>query len=236
MAEDPFQKAFAPEGEDPFAVRQALIQSPETMATVVHAIVRDKYGDEAYGWDPLTVAMEIKADFGVDPCPEFMDRWGAIQTLMSGDSFFTRIDAFLAVCNSFSDGDPFFADFNPVTLEEAAWGVLEAGMNRDMLPFSPTIRSYVRIVAESNGFGGDSMPPALKPVFDGGDATMKDIEAGLVSEENGQALRTYLNEQANDVASQFDSIRDLRNVDDELLRKGLARALSEDKDGDFEQK
>ena len=72
MIDDPFQKAFAPEGEDPFAVRQDLLQSPETMATVVHAIVRDKYGDEAYGWDMLTLAMELKADFAVDAVRRFV--------------------------------------------------------------------------------------------------------------------------------------------------------------------
>ena len=46
-----------------FSVRRDLIQSPETMATVAHAIVRERYGDEAYWWDPLTVALELKADF-----------------------------------------------------------------------------------------------------------------------------------------------------------------------------
>lgn len=236
MIDDPFQKAFAPEGEDPFAVRQDLLQSPETMATVVHAIVRDKYGDEAYGWDMLTLAMELKADFAVDACPEVLDRWGAIQTLMSGDSFFKRIDAFLAICNAFSTGEPFFSDFDPVTLEEAAWGVAEAGMNRDMLPFSPTIRQYVKTVAERAGFGKENMPPILQIVFKDGDVRLKDVKDGLVSQENGAALRSYMNDQVNDITKQFDSLHDLRNVDDELLKKGLMRALSEEKDGDFEQK
>ena len=113
---DPFLTQFGHDSSDPYTVRQDLIQSPETMATVVHAIIRDKYGDEAYFWDPLTVAMELKADFEVDPCPEFMDRWGAMQVVMTGDSFFNRIDSFFAVCNAFSSGDPFFGAFDPVTV------------------------------------------------------------------------------------------------------------------------
>ena len=225
---DPFSMSFGPNSDDPFAVRQDLLQSPATMATVVHAIVRDKYGDEAYDWDPLTVAMELKADFAVDPCPEVLDRWNAIQLVMSGDSFFTRIDAFLGVCNALSSGEPFFGAFDPVTVEEAAWGVAEVGMNRDMLPFSPTIKRYCRLILENDGYGKDSFPPVFDIVFDDG-TTLKDVKAGLVSDDNGASLKNYLLDNAMDIAKQFDSIRDLKNVDEDLLKKGLVNALRENK-------
>lgn len=236
-AVDPFSTTFAPprRDEDPFAVRQDLLQSPGTMATVVHAIVRDKYGDEAYGWDPLTVAMELKADFAVDPCPEVLDRWNAMQLVMCGDAFFRRIDAFLAVCNALSSGEPFFGAFDPVTVEEAAWGVAEVGMNRDMLPFSPTIKRYCRVVLENDGYGKGNFPPVFDIVFDDG-TTLKDVKEGLVASDNGAALKAYLMDNVNDIAKQFDSIRDLRNVDDDLLKKGLVNALRDRKDGGFESK
>lgn len=226
---DPFLTQFGHDMSDPFTVRQDLIQSPETMATVVHAIIRDKYGDEAYWWDPLTVALELKADFQVDACPEFMDRWGAMQVVMTGDSFFRRIDSFFAVCNAFSSGEPFFGAFDPVTVEEAAWAVAEVGMNRDMLPFSPTIKKYCEIILGKNGYGRDNAPKIFDLVFDEDhDGTsLKDIKAGLVSDENGDALKQYLTENVDDIASQFDSLADLKNVDDELLKKGLLRALEE---------
>ncbi len=226
---DPFLTQFGHDMSDPFTVRQDLIQSPETMATVVHAIIRDKYGDEAYWWDPLTVALELKADFQVDACPEFMDRWGAMQVVMTGDSFFRRIDSFFAVCNAFSSGEPFFGAFDPVTVEEAAWAVAEVGMNRDMLPFSPTIKKYCEIILGKNGYGRDNAPKIFDLVFDEDhDGTsLKDIKAGLVSDENGAALKQYLAENVDDIARQFDSLADLKNVDDELLKKGLLRALEE---------
>lgn len=226
---DPFLQQFGHDMSDPFTVRQDLIQSPETMATVVHAIIRDKYGDEAYWWDPLTVTLELKADFQVDACPEFMDRWGAMQVVMTGDSFFRRIDSFFAVCNAFSSGEPFFGAFDPVTVEEAAWAVAEVGMNRDMLPFSPTIKKYCEIILGKNGYGRDNAPKIFDLVFDEDhDGTsLKDIKAGLVSDENGAALKQYLAENVDDIARQFDSLVDLKNVDDELLKKGLLRALEE---------
>lgn len=233
---DPFSMSFGPPGQDdPFTVRQDLLQSPETMATVVHAIIRDKYGDEAYWWDPITVALELKADFGVDPCPQVMDKWSAMQVVMTGDAFFNRIDAFLAVCNSLSSGEPFFGAFDPVTTEEAAWAVAEVGMNRDMLPFSPTIRRYCRIVLEGDGYGKKSFPPVFDIVF-GDDVKLKDVEAGLVADENGSALKAYLSDNVNDIASQFDSIKDLKGVDEDLLKKGLLNALRDNKDGSFQQK
>lgn len=223
------------DSDDPFAVRQELLQSSKTMATVVHAIIRDKYGDEAYTWDPLTVALEIKADFSVDPVPEVMDRWSAIQVVMTGDSFFNRIDSFLAVCNAFASGDPFFGTFDPVTVEEAAWGVAEVGMNRDMLPFSPTIKSYCRTILDQDGYGRESYPAIFDIVFDDS-TTLKDVKEGLVSKENGNALRNYLLEQVDDIAKQFDSLKDLKNVDEEILKSGLVTALRDKKHGSFQPK
>lgn len=223
---DPFQQQFGHNPSDPYIVRQDLLQSPNTLATVVHAIVRDKYGDEAYWWDPLTVALELKADFQVAACPEVMDRWSAMQVVMTGDSFFKRIDSFFAVCNAFSSGDPFFGAFDPVTAEEAAWAIAEVGMNRDMLPFSPTIRKYCEIILEQNGYGRESHPPIFDVVFDG-TPTLKDIREGLVSKENGVALRTYLMENVDSLAGQFDSLGDMKGVDRDILKKGLSAALAE---------
>jgi len=216
----------APSGDSGFSTRQDLIASPETMATVAHAIVRDKYGDEAYWWDPLTVALELKADFETDPCPEFLDRWNAMQVLMTGDAFFKRIDAFFAVCNSYSSGEPMFGAFDPVTVEEAAWAVAEAGMNRDMLDFSPTIKDYCRVILEQDGYGEGNYPPIFGVVFNDG-TKLRDVKAGLVSDENGKALKSYLMDNVNDIAKQLDSIPDLKGLDRDLLRKGLVTAMSD---------
>ena len=213
---------------NPYVTRQSLLQSPETMATVVHAILKDRYGDEWYWFDQLSIMMDIQDDFRCDPCPEVMDRIAAMQVVMTGDSFFNRIDSFFAVCNAFADGDPFFGAFDPVTVEEAAWALAEVGMNRDMLPFSDTIKSYCRAILKEAGYGDSDYPPIFDAVFDG-KASLGDIKAGLASEENDASLKAYLAEQAEDLANQFDSIADLKNVDEDLLRKGLTKALEDNR-------
>ena len=215
-----------PEGISKRTEARNLLQSPETMATVLHAILRDRYGDTWYGFDQLSIMMDLQADFECDPCPAAMDKIGAIQTLMTGDSFFKRIDAFFAICNTFSSGEPFFGAFDPVTLEEAAWAIAEAGMNRDILPFSPTIQQYCRVILKKNGYGDSDFPPIFAPVFEGGHTDLGEIEKGLVSNENGAALKAFLVGNAKDLANQFDSLGDVNNFNDEQLRSGLEKALA----------
>lgn len=211
-----------------FVERQDLLQSPNTLATVLHAIMRDKFGDEWYNWDQLTIGMELQEEFQCEPCPAALDRIAAVQTFMTGDSFFTRIDSFMGVCNALASGQPFFGAFDPVTVEEAAWGIAEVGMNRDILPFSPTIKKYCKIVLKQNGYGDSDFPPIFEAMFEG-NLGLKDIKSGLVSSENGAALKNYLMEQANDLANQFDALGDLENFDTLVLTKGLERAFAERK-------
>lgn len=215
-----------PDGVSTKTEARNLLQSPNTMATVLHAILRDRYGDDWYNFDQLSIMMDLQADFECDPCPAAMDRIGAIQTLMTGDSFFNRIDAFFGVCNAFSSGQPFFGAFDPVTVEEAAWGLAEAGMNRDILPFSPTIKQYCRVILKQNGYGDTSIPPLFNIVFTDGDTDIGEISRGLVSDENGEALQNFLTENATDLAHQFDALGDVKNFNDDLLRSGLERALA----------
>jgi len=225
---------FVPYGVDdevrPAVARKGLIESPNTLATVAHAIMRDRFGDEWYWWDPLTVEMELRDEYGAEPSPQFMDRLHAVQVLMTGDAFFNRIDAFMGVCNAFSSGDPFFGTFDPVTAEEAAWGVAEAGMNRDMLEFSPTIRTYCRIVLSENGYGDDDVPPVFDAVF-GGRAGISGASPGLVSEENGAELRGFVLEQVNDLVEQLKSVPDMKGLDMAILKNGVVSAISDRRRG-----
>lgn len=203
--------------------RKTALESPQTLATVVHAIVLDQYGEPAYDWDPVTVAMELKADFQADICTPAMDRWCAMQIVMGSDAFFKRLDAFLNVCNTLASGSPAFEVFDPVTSEEAAWAVAEVAMNRDMLPFSYSIQQYMRQQLEADGFDPSSgdLPPIFAEMFERrpDEGRIRSSFAGAAADLNDRNITGYLLEQMMDMDVQFNRIPDLSRIDD-LLQEG----------------
>lgn len=205
--------------EDQVAKSQA-IQNPETLASVIHAIVRQKYGEEAYAWDPLTVYMELQADFGVDPDSVVTDRWSAISVVMTGDSFFKRPEAFLGICNTLADGRPSFDVFNPVETEEAAWAITEVSLNRELLPFSYAIKQYLKQILKADGYNEDNYPAVFREVFETRPAA-RDIRKGLGALTNNGLVEQYLGDQLRDMVSQFDKIQSLSELDDMILRRSM---------------
>lgn len=195
---------------------QALLQSPETMATVIHAIMRRKYGDEAYDWDLVTSYMQVQADFKVDMASAVANRWGAIQVVMTTDAFFTRPDAFMAICNTLTTGNPFFDVFNPVTLEEAAWGIAEVAMNREMLPFGYMVKKYIKLLLGPDGYTGGDMPDVIQQAFEDPDKIKQELHM-LKNNPNNGVIDEYIEEQLQDMVSQFNRAGELAKVDDIIL-------------------
>lgn len=204
--------------------RQQALQSTETAATVIHAILRDKYGEEVYDWDPATVYLEAQADFGAEMSAEAIDRWCAMQIVMTSDAFFKRLDAFMAVCNTLADGSPFFGAFNPVTVEEAAWAIAEVALNRELLPFSYAIKQYLRAVLAQDGYSETTYPAIFQEVF-GPQPDADRLREGLAVAGNDSNIETYINEQLGDMVVQFDRIPDLKGVDNLIMERGLEEAM-----------
>lgn len=205
--------------EDQVAKQQAL-QSPETLASVVHAIIRQKYGEEAYDWDPLTVYLEIQADFNVDMDSAATDRWSAIQVIMADDAFFKRPEAFMGICNTLSEGEPFFQIFNPVSVEEAAWGITEVSLNRELLPFSYAVKQYLRQILKADGYNEDNYPAVFREVFETRPEA-RNIRVGLAAINNNGLVESYIDGQLKDLVYQFDKIQSLKDLDDLILRRSM---------------
>lgn len=199
---------------------QEALQTPQTLATVVHAIMRKQYGDEVYGWDPITVALEAKDDWGTDMDSAVLDRFCAIQTVMSNDGFFKRVDAFMGICNTLNTGAPFFQVFDPVTTEEAAWGIAEVSLNRELLPFSYPVRKYIKMILDQDGYSESNYPEIfvealqLKP-------DTQDIRINLGALNNRDNVESYLDEQLKDMCYQLNKIPGLESIDDIILRRSM---------------
>lgn len=206
------------------AARQSLLQSNQTLGTVVHAILLDRFGEEIYGWEPVTVALECKAEFGCDPSTTVMDKWCAIQVAMASDAFFRRIDAFLSICNTLSSGEPYADVFDPVTPEEAAWGIAEVSLNRDFLPFSPTIKSYVSTILRQDGFSEDEFPPVFSQVFDRTPSEHV-VRENLAALGNSANIDSFMRDNIVDLLAQLNRLPDMQNIDLSTLQKGISHVL-----------
>ena len=183
-------------------IREAL-QSPETSATFLNAIIRRQYGDEVYDWDPLTVFLELKADFNVEISSEGLDRFSALQVAMTTNAFFNRLDAFMSISNTLADGAPYFIAFDPVTVEEAAWAITELALNRDILPLSYTIKQYLYAVLEQDGYSEENYPESIKLAL-GINPDRKSIIGAATNTENRDNVEQYVDESLKDVVREFD--------------------------------
>lgn len=195
---------------------RGLLESPQTLATVVHAIMRKKYGDEAYDWDLVTSVMQVKQDFKAEMATAVANRWGAMQVVMTTDAFFTRPDAFLAICNTLTTGNPFFDVFNPVTLEEAAWGISEVAMNREMLPFGYGVRQYIKLLLGPDGYADGDAPDVFLQALEDPDKIRVQLHK-LRDNPNNGVIDEYVEDQLRDMVSQFNRIESLAKIDDIIL-------------------
>lgn len=207
-------------------------QNPEADATVLNAMLISKYGEEALDWDPLTIRMEIQDDFHVEPAAEVMNKICAMQIVMASSDFFERIDAFLNVCNTLSEGDPFFEAFAPPETEEIAYALAAVAMNRDMLPFNPTIRRYVKEALKADGFSEDDFPEIFSVVF-GKNPSAKDVRHTVAeimieptaADTNKKNITDMMTRNVGIMLRQFNSLPGLDKVDSFVLEQGLVSAL-----------
>ena len=217
-------------------------QNPEADATVLNAMLLTKYGEEALDWDPITIQLEIKDDFGVAPAAEVMDKICAMQIVMTTGDFFTRTDAFRNVVNTIADGQPFFQIFTPLLAEEIALALATVGMNRDMIPFAPSVKELVRLSLIGDGYDEAEFPPIFSCVFDRKPderklrAQLTDIlgrpnsELPTAAENNVANIDSMLKRRVVICLKQLDSLPGLTHVDNTVLEKGVLRALNEDAD------
>ena len=208
---------------------KGLLESPKTLGTVIHAILRKKYGDEAYVWDLASVCLQVKDDFGADMCSEAVNRFGAIQVAMTTDAFFKRPDAFIAICNTLTTGEPFFDVFSPATTEEVVWGVSEIALNRDLLPFGPDVLNYIRLVSDADGYE-NGCPNALEAFLKSPEEAEKHVRE-IRGNPNNDVVDMYIAGMLEDMEYQFGKTQGFANIDDIILNKNRTDTVSEIIDG-----
>lgn len=174
------------------AVR-ALLESPETYATVLLVWALDTFGPECLEWHPQTLRMEIENDFKVRLPKANFDKLLAAIAILTTDSFFKDVAKFIQLANVLAGDDFEPGEFEPADCAECAWAVTEALLlvppdEEDQEPFNEEIRRYIGHVLKDEGFVRP--PDILRIALDGDSSAMVDGLYGRDSELHAEIVAT----------------------------------------------
>ena len=118
----------------------------------------DDNGVEALEWEPGTIRLEIREDYGVDPSQVIMDKIQAGISLLTTDMAYVYWEPFEEIVHVLNDYEADFESMRPPRPEELSWGVLEShlieppeGQKLSDL-YSAEIKAYVATILKKNGF------------------------------------------------------------------------------------
>jgi hypothetical protein len=144
-----------------------ILTNENMLATPLLVLCLDQLGTEFFDWEPESFDTEIETRFGVRmPTPNRDKVWSLVSVLTT-DLFYHSLETFIPVCNSLNGSEADFDDYDPVTGEEAAWGIAEVGLvdppeegQEPGARFSHEIKRYVGLTLQSEGV--TTPPPFLK--------------------------------------------------------------------------
>lgn len=144
-----------------------ILTNEHTLATPLLVLCVDRFGTEFFDWEPVTFEVEARAQFGIELPDANRDKVWALVSALTSDSFYKSLEAFIPTCNALNGSIANFDDYDPVTGDEAAWGITEVILNDppteslDKL-FSHEIRHYVGLTLKSEGV---TTPPRVLVPF-----------------------------------------------------------------------
>lgn len=130
-----------------------LLNDPETPATVLNILLVDNYGAQCYNWELETIYLSLIEDFKLTHLNSFIrDKIGAIITLNTSERFYQQWEVFEDVCKAFNHEMIHFEDLTPLSVEELAWGLVEAKLNDETFSkLSGDVMAYCQTVLKSEG-------------------------------------------------------------------------------------
>ena len=189
-----------------FYQASAALQSPESCATVLHLICMRAFGEEYLGWDPTTVALEIRDEFQVEAADEVLNKICAVQLLLATGGFFDRLDAFMAIVSSLAVGDPQFQVLDPPTAEEIAWGLAEASLLRELKPFSYAVKRFVRQTLSEDGYSDGERPAIFAEVFDSKPSASTIKGTLTAADKNDSNIDEFIGAQLQELGAQVTEV------------------------------
>lgn len=138
-----------------------VLADPEALGTAALAAACTRFDPaELAGWDPETVALELKDEFGGAPDEGALARLYAALTVLSSDAFYHDAHRFAGLCVVL-DGGQLDEGVNFPDAQACAWGITEAVLLNPpeaAQPFGPDVRAFVAGLLDHEGLFD---PPAV---------------------------------------------------------------------------
>lgn len=123
-------RQFQADGASRSLRRQILGGEHEVFATTLVALLSAHFnGVMWFDWDPDVLGQEVEDDFAVKMPIAVRDKIWALVSSLTTDRFYHDPTFFNHVCNALSGGPTPMQAFEPATLDEQAWGVLEVRLS-----------------------------------------------------------------------------------------------------------
>jgi hypothetical protein len=160
---------------------RATLSDPKISASTLLAVVVDLFGMDVLQWDPETIRMELEEANGSDKLPEenFNKLMAAIE-IVTSDSFYRDLPAFIRLCNALYSGIVTPGTFDPADVAEIAWGITEALLlwppaQDEQEPFDHKIIEYIGHALRDEGIMNP--PDVLRLGIVNGSDTWTDVQA-----------------------------------------------------------
>lgn len=147
--------------------KQPFIQQlidPESIGSVLLIGLLDKYGSEMFDWEPQTLDLEVKHDWGVSMPQVNKDKVWALVTELTTNLFYSSLDAFTHICNSLNGSGADFENYDFATVQEMCWTLAEVQLldpPDEGDKFNHEILSYMDERLKVEAF--ERVPKILKP-------------------------------------------------------------------------
>lgn len=201
----------------------AIVTNEEMLATPLLILCIDSFGTAFFEWEPETFDIETRRAFGASIPDVNRDKIWALVTVLTTDLFYKSLETFIPVCNSLNGSEADFDDYDPVTSEEAAWGIVETRLidppTKDQTigtRFSHEIRRYVGLTLKAEGVTTPPKAVADVPEYDrdpeeetgiviGPDESMLQMHETRQQAER-EAIDGYVKGRLDDLALQLQSL------------------------------
>lgn len=159
------------------------LKDPGIFATSLLVGLLDEFGTEMFEWDPDTLRLEIKSEYGADIPQSNMDKIQALTMVLTTDLFYRNLEAFMHVANSLGHNGADFQAYDPPDVQEMAWALAETALVDPPdkgTSFGPEIVLYMREKLKAEGF---SKAPRILAPFCGELVRDEDVNGAFADDE-----------------------------------------------------